>query len=210
MDDGDRVRRILEILRLEYPQPRTALRFSNPLELLIATILSARCTDKQVNRVTRKLFRKYRAPEDYLEADIRELEEDLRHLGLFRNKAKLIRRACAVLVEKYSSRVPGRMDDLVSLPGVGRKTANVVLSNAFNVSEGIAVDTHVSRVAQRLGLTGNSRPEKIEADLMSITPREEWSDLSHLLIFHGRRICKARKPRCGACVLRQLCPSAAG
>jgi endonuclease-3 len=208
MRDRKRVREILRLLRREYPAPRTALRFRNPFELLIATILSARCTDRQVNRVTRNLFKKYRTPEDYVRADIRELEEDLRSLGLYRSKARHIKKACTVLVEKHSSRVPRRMEELVALPGVARKTANVVLSNAFNVSEGIAVDTHVSRLARRLGLTRSSHAEKIEEDLMAITPRGEWSDLSHLLIFHGRRVCKARNPLCGICVLKRLCPSA--
>lgn len=208
MNRKERALKIIEILKKEYPAPRTALRFSNPFELLIATILSARCTDKQVNRVTEGLFRKYKTPEDYAKVDVRELEEDLHSLGLYRSKARNIKKACSMLVEKYSSKVPRCMDDLVALPGVARKTANVVLSNAFNMLEGIAVDTHVSRLARRLGLTGNSRPENIEADLMAITPRNEWSNLSHLLIFHGRTVCKARKPKCEICVLRGLCPSA--
>ncbi len=208
MDDKERVRKILELLKREYPNPRTALRFNNPLELLIATILSARCTDKQVNKVTKELFKKYSTPEDYSRVDVKELQEDLRSLGLYRSKAKNIKKACSILVKKHSSRVPDSMEDLITLPGVARKTANVVLSNAFNVLEGIAVDTHVSRLTQRLKLTKHTRPEKIEKDLMAITPREEWSNLSHLLIFHGRRVCKAKKPRCGTCVLRHLCPSA--
>lgn len=208
MEDRERLLKILELLKKEYPEPRTALEFSNPLELLVATMLSAQCTDERVNMVTKKLFKKYPSPEDYAKADLAELEQDIRSTGFYRNKARNIKNCCAAIVEKFGSVVPNRMEDLITLPGVARKTANIVLSNAYGVIEGIAVDTHVRRLAQRLGLTKNKDPGKIEVDLMALAPGEDWSNLSHLLIFHGRKVCKAKKPRCESCVLKELCTSA--
>lgn len=208
LKDGERLLRILELLKKEYPEPKTALEFGNPLELLVATMLSAQCTDKRVNLVTKELFKKYRSPEHYARAALEELEQDIRSTGFYRNKARNLKNCCKMIVEKFGSEVPNKMEDLISLPGVARKTANIVLANAYGVIEGIAVDTHVRRLAQRLGLTKNKDPNKIEADLMALAPKGEWSNLSHLLIFHGRKICRAKKPKCGACVLNTLCPSA--
>jgi endonuclease III len=195
-------------LKAEYPDARTELDWKNPLELLVATMLSAQTTDVQVNRVTQSLFAKYRTAEDYAHADPTELEEDIRPTGFYRNKARSLRNMAGALVEEHGGAVPGTMQELVALPGVGRKTANVVLGNAFGVDEGIVVDTHVRRVSGRLGLTENKDPVKIEQDLMKIVPGEDWTVFSHLLILHGRRICKARKPDCPNCVLNDICPSA--
>ena len=203
--------RVLEIMRLlekEWPDAKIALHYSNPLELLIATILSAQCTDERVNMVTKSLFKKYTKAEDYANARLDELEEDIKPTGFYRNKAKNIKAACKILVEKFNSEVPRTMEDMVSLPGVARKTANIVLANAYGVIEGIAVDTHVRRLAKRLGLTENDDPNKIEKDLMTIVPREKWLRITDLLIFHGRYICIARKPKCGECALNKICPSA--
>jgi endonuclease-3 len=205
---GERLLKLLELLKKEYPEPKTALEFSNPLELLVATILSAQCTDKRVNMVTKELFKKYPSPEDYAEVGLEELEQDIRSTGFYRNKARNIKNCCKMIVEKFDSEVPNKMDDLITLPGVARKTANIVLANAYGVIEGIAVDTHVRRLAQRLGLSKNKDPNKIETDLMAVAPKEEWSNLSHLLIFHGRKVCQAKKPKCDACVLNRACPSA--
>ncbi|MEM2961346.1 MAG: endonuclease III, partial [Candidatus Bathyarchaeia archaeon] len=190
------------------PDSKVALNFSNPLELLIATILSARCTDAKVNQVTAELFRKYRTPEQYAKADTKELMRLIRPLGAYRRKAKFIKECCKVLVKKFNSRVPNTMEDLLSLPGVARKTANIVLSNAYGIIEGIAVDTHVARLSRRLGLTSNKTPMKIEQDLMKVIPKEDWFKINYLLIDHGRRICKAIKPLCPQCVLKNVCPSA--
>ena len=195
-------------LKAEYPDARTELDWKNPLELLVATMLSAQTTDVQVNRVTQSLFAKYRTAEDYAHADPTELEEDIRPTGFYRNKARSLRNMADALVEEHGGEVPGTMRELVALPGVGRKTANVVLGNAFGVDEGIVVDTHVRRVSGRLGLTENKDPVKIEQDLMKIVPGEDWTVFSHLLILHGRRTCKARKPDCPNCVLNDICPSA--
>jgi endonuclease III len=195
-------------LKSEYPDARTELDWTNPLELLVATMLSAQTTDVQVNRVTRSLFAKYRTAEDYAGADPEELEEDIRPTGFYRNKARSLRNMAGALVEEHEGEVPRTMQELVALPGVGRKTANVVLGNAFGVDEGIVVDTHVRRVSGRLGLTQNRDPAKIEQDLMKIVPGEDWTVFSHLLILHGRRTCKARKPDCPNCVLNDICPSA--
>ena len=197
------------VLRLEaeYPDARTELDWKNPLELLVATMLSAQTTDVQVNRVTQSLFAKYRTAEDYAHADPTELEEDIRPTGFYRNKARSLRNMAGALVEEHEGEVPGTMQDLVALPGVGRKTANVVLGNAFGVDEGIVVDTHVRRVSGRLGLTENKDPVKVEQDLMKIVPEADWTVFSHLLILHGRRTCKARKPDCPNCVLNDICPS---
>jgi endonuclease III len=195
-------------LKAEYPDARTELDWKNPLELLVATMLSAQTTDVQVNRVTQTLFAKYRTAEDYAHADPTELEEDIRPTGFYRNKASSLRNMAGALVEEHEGEVPGTMQELVALPGVGRKTANVVLGNAFGVDEGIVVDTHVRRVSGRLGLTENKDPVKIEQDLMKVVPEEDWTVFSHLLILHGRRTCKARKPDCPNCILNDICPSA--
>jgi endonuclease-3 len=194
-------------LKAEYPDARTELDWSNPLELLVATILSAQTTDVQVNRVTQSLFAKYRTAEDYADAAPGELEEDIRPTGFYRNKARSLRGLGRTLAHEHAGEVPRTMPELVALPGVGRKTANVVLGNAFGVDEGIVVDTHVRRVSGRLGLTEGHDPAKIEQDLMKLVPREEWTVFSHLLILHGRRRCKARKPDCSNCVLNDICPS---
>jgi endonuclease-3 len=206
--DMTRVMKIIDLLEKEYPEAKTALDYRNPLEILVATILSAQCTDKRVNIVTKSLFKKYRTAEDYANADLRELEEAVRSTGFYRNKAKNIKNACQMLVEKFGSQVPRTMSELLELPGVARKTANIVLSNAYGVIEGVAVDTHVRRLSQRLGLTENTDPNKIEADLMLIVPKTHWERITDLLIFHGRNVCVARKPKCSTCVLNQICPSA--
>jgi len=191
-----------------YPDAHCELNHSNPLELLIATILSAQCSDVQVNKVTPNLFKKYRTARDYAEADPDALERDLRAIGLYRNKAKNIRAACRILADRHGGAVPRSMEELIQLPGVGRKTANVVLGNAFGQNVGIVVDTHVARLSTRLGLTRQTDPAKIEIALMKIVPREKWTLFSHWLIFHGRRRCKAQNPDCPGCELRHLCPSA--
>jgi endonuclease III len=195
-------------LKAEYPDARTELDWSNPLELLVATILSAQTTDVQVNRVTESLFSKYRTAEDYADSTADELEEDIRPTGFYRNKARSLRGMASALVEEHGGEVPRTMSELVALPGVGRKTANVVLGNAFGTNEGIVVDTHVRRVSGRLGLTECSDPVKIEQELMRLVPEGDWTIFSHLLILHGRRTCKARKPDCPNCVLNDICPSA--
>jgi endonuclease-3 len=202
-----RVLKIISLLRKEYPDAKCSLNHSNPLELLLATILSAQCTDERVNIVTGDLFRKYRRPEDYVNVPRLELEADIRPTGFFRNKAKSLQGACQMIIEKYGGRVPNKVDELLSLPGVARKTANVVLGNAFGIASGVVVDTHVSRLSQRLGITENKQPEKIERDLIEVVPKKDWIDFSHLLIYHGRRVCKARAPQCGDCVVEKLCPS---
>jgi endonuclease-3 len=202
-----RMRQIIRLLRRAYPDAHCALNHSNALELLIATILSAQCTDERVNIVTAELFRKYRTAEDYARADRAELERDIHSTGFFRNKAKAIQGAAQLIIERHGGHVPQTMEELLALPGVARKTANVVLGNAFGIASGIVVDTHVSRLAQRLALTTNTTPEKIERDLIAITPRKAWIDLPHLLIAHGRAVCKARHPQCAECVLEKLCPS---
>lgn len=199
---------LLRLLHAEYPDIRCELNFSNPWELLVATILSAQCTDERVNMVTPALFARFPDPKSLAEADREEVESLIRSTGFFRNKAKNIQGAARRLVEEHDSEVPADMDQLLALPGVARKTANVVLGNAFNIAEGVAVDTHVKRLSNRLNLTQATTPEKIEHDLMALAPREEWIDLTHLLIFHGRRVCFARKPNCPGCVVRHLCPSA--
>jgi len=207
-EDKAKLQKIIELLEKEYPDAKIALHYTNPLELLIATILSAQCTDNRVNMVTQKLFKKYKTVKDYANADLKELEEDIRSTGFYRNKAKNIKKCCQMLIEKFNSQIPKTMEKLLELPGVARKTANIVLSNAFGVVEGIAVDTHVRRLTKRLGLSMNSDPDKIEKDLMKIVSRDYWMRITDLLIFHGRRICTARKPKCEKCVLNKLCPSA--
>ncbi|MBI4553268.1 MAG: endonuclease III [Candidatus Latescibacteria bacterium] len=198
---------IVARLKREFPDARCALDFSSPLELLIATILSAQCTDDQVNRVTAALFRKYRTAQDYVDIPLEELEQDIRSTGFFHNKAKSIKHCCQALVERHGGAVPTTMEALVALGGVGRKTANVVLGNAFGIP-GIAVDTHVKRLAGRLGLSSQSDPDKIEHDLMALIPRSDWIVLGHLFAAHGRKTCLARTPRCERCGLNDVCPSA--
>lgn len=207
-DDKTKVLQIIELLEKEHPDAKIALNYTTPLELLVATILSAQCTDERVNVVTKGLFKKYRRAEDYANVDLNELEEDIRSTGFYRNKARNIKKCCQILVEKFNSQVPKTMEEMLELPGVARKTANIVLSNAYGVIEGIAVDTHVRRLAGRLGLSGHDDPSKIEGDLMEIVPKTYWKRITDLLIFHGRRICEAKKPKCGMCVLNRLCPSA--
>ncbi|MFZ3059547.1 MAG: endonuclease III [Candidatus Methanoperedens sp.] len=204
----DKVDEIIALLKKEYPNVKIALDFSNPLELLIATILSAQSTDKQINKVTKILFKKYRTPQDYVKTPQEELEKDIYSTGFYRNKAKNIKKLCGILVENFNSKVPDTMEDLITLPGVARKTANIVLSGAFGKIEGIAVDTHVKRVSFRLGLTANTDPEKIENDLMKIIPKNDWDVFALLLIQHGRQVCDAKKPKCETCVLNKLCPGA--
>lgn len=201
-----RVLKIIDLLSQDYPDARTALNYNNPLELLVATILSAQCTDKKVNEVTQALFQKYKTVRDYAEAPLEELQQDIRQTGFYRNKAKNIKSMAQLLLEEFDSQVPRTMAELVTLPGVQRKTANVVLSNAYGVIEGIAVDTHVRRLSQRLGLTQNKDPQKIEKDLMKIVPEVDWHRITDLLIWHGRAICKAQKPDCSHCSLNELCP----
>jgi endonuclease-3 len=203
-----RVAKIVKLLKKAYPDARVALGHGNPLQLLVATILSAQCTDERVNRVTPDLFRKYRSANDYATANPRVFEQEIRTTGFFRAKTKSIIECCKALVEKHGGEVPRTMEDLVELPGVGRKTANVVLGSAYGISVGIVVDTHVRRLAQRLGLSSQSDPEKIESDLMKIVVRSDWIAIGHLLIWHGRRTCPARKPKCSECSVNQLCPSA--
>jgi endonuclease III len=208
MDKRDKITIILKRLKKEYAgTPQTALRFSSPFELLIATILSAQTTDVLVNKVTEDLFIKYRTVMDFADTTPEKLAKDIRSVNFFNNKAKSINKAAKMILEKFGGNVPQTMDELITLPGVARKTANIVLSSAFGINEGIAVDTHVKRLANRLGLTKDEDPVKIEKDLMPITPKKEWGNLSHLLIFHGRKICQAKKPNHQACVLLDICPS---
>jgi len=203
-----RAQKVMELLEKEHADAEIALHYRNPLELLVATILSAQATDEQINALTPKLFQKYTTAEDYANAELTELEQDIRSSGFYRNKAKNLKNTGKMLVEKYNSQVPKTMEELVELPGVARKTANIVLFNAYGIIAGVAVDTHVSRLSQRLELTENKNQDKIEKDLMSIVPKDKWMRLTDLLIFHGRRVCDARKPRCSACVLNKICPSA--
>ena len=205
--DQARIRNLVSRLKRSYPDARCSLNFSNPLELLVATILSAQCTDERVNLVTAELFRKYRRPEDYTRVAQEELERDIHSTGFFRNKAKAIQGACRMIGEKHGGRVPETMEELIALPGVARKTANVVLGNAFQIASGVVVDTHVLRVAQRLRLTTHQQPEKIERDLIELVPRKDWIIFPHLLIVHGRLVCKARTPLCAECPVEPLCPS---
>lgn len=200
----DRAAAVLNLLSEAFPEPRTALNFSTALELLVATVLSAQCTDERVNEVTRSLFARYRTARDYAQADLAQLEKEIRPTGFFRQKAKSIKGICREIEARFGGQVPGRMEDLVTLPGVGRKTANLVLSEAFGVP-GIIVDTHVKRVAHRMGLTEETDPEKIEFDLMDYVPREDWTRLSNLLIWHGRKTCRAKRPLCPECIVKQWC-----
>ena len=203
----ERTEKIIKLLKRAHPDAKCALNHSNAFELLIATILSAQCTDERVNKVTADLFRKYRKPEAYLKVPATELQEDIRTTGFFRNKTKSIQGACKMLAEEFDGEVPQSMAELLKLPGVARKTANVVLGVAYGKSEGVVVDTHVSRLSHRLKLTRHRDAGKIEKDLMEIVPRRNWIEFAHLLIFHGRRICKARRPLCEECVVEELCPS---
>jgi len=207
--EEDRAQRILTLLRKEYPDVKgTELRFSNALELLVATILAAQCTDRKVNEVTETLFKRYKTAEDYAKADLEELQEFVKPTGFYRNKARFIKAAAEKLVKDFDSEIPRSIEEMTRLPGVARKTANIVLSNAFGIVEGIAVDTHVMRLSERLDLTKEKNREKIEEDLMKLYPKTQWFEVSNLLITHGRRICVARHPKCGACLLNKLCPSA--
>jgi len=208
-DKQVRARKIVAGLRETYPDAHCELIYSSPLELLVATILSAQCTDKRVNIVTAELFRKYRSAADYANADPTELEQVIKTTGFFRNKAKNIQTCCRKLVEKHGGEVPRTMEELIQLDGVGRKTANVVLGNAFDINVGVVVDTHVGRLSERLDLTKERNPEKVEQDLMKLVPREQWALFSHWLIWHGRRRCSARKPDCANCEINELCPSCA-
>lgn len=201
-----RTKTIIQLLKRYYPDAHCALDHTNPLELLVATILSAQCTDERVNIVTKSLFAKYRTAQAYANAKLEDLEGIIKSTGFFRAKAKSLKGTGEALLEKFGGEVPREMDELRSLPGVGRKTANVVLGNAFNITSGIVVDTHVKRLAFRLGQTANVSPEKVESDLEKIVPRADWIHYSHLLIFHGRQICKARRPLCEKCVLEGICP----
>ena len=203
-----RALKVIKLLEREYSDAEIALEYTNPLQLLIATILSAQATDEQINTITPKLFKKYKTAEDYANADLTELEQYIKSSGFYHNKAKNIKNCCKTLVEKFHSKVPKTMTELLDLPGVGRKTANIVLANAFGVVEGVAVDTHVGRLAQRLGLSESGDPKKIEADLMNIVPKDKWMRITDLLIFHGRRVCTAKKPNCAGCVLNKICPCA--
>jgi endonuclease-3 len=200
--------RVAKLLAEEYPDAECALEFHSPLELLIATILSAQCTDVRVNLVTKDLFRRYRTAEDFARADLAELERQIKSTGFFRNKAKNIQACCRQLVEEHGGEVPREFEQLVKLPGVGRKTANVVLGTAFEIAVGVVVDTHVARLSWRLGLTRHKDPVKIERDLMALLPSKEWVDLSHRLIHHGRRVCVARSPKCDVCRIENICPRA--
>jgi endonuclease-3 len=205
-DQKKRVGEIIKRLKKEYPDAHCALNHTNAFELLIATILSAQCTDERVNIITANLFRKYRTPQDYVEVSQEELAQDIKSINFFNNKAKSIRGASEKIIEYFHGEVPQTMNELLTLNGVARKTANVVLGNAFGIADGVVVDTHVSRLSQRLGLTEYQTPEKIEKDLNEIVPKKDWVMFPHWLIFHGRKICQARKPKCEECVLENICP----
>ena len=198
---------IIKLLKKEYPEPKTALTFKTPFELLVATILSAQTTDALVNKVTENIFKKYNTVKDYADASLEAFQKDISSINFYKTKAKNILGSAKMIVESFNAKVPKTMDELTSLPGVARKTANIILSNAFGINEGIAVDTHVKRLSYRLGLTKNEDPVKIEQDLMTMTPKEEWANLSHLLILHGRKICQAKKPKHSECILFDICPS---
>lgn len=206
-DPKKRTAEIIKRLKKTYPDAHCALNHTSPFELLIATILSAQCTDERVNIVTADLFRKYRGPEDFVKVSQQELERDIHSTGFFRNKAKNIKAASQRLIEVYGGEIPQTMEEILTLGGVARKTGNVVLGNAFGIASGVVVDTHVSRLSQRLGLTQEKTPEKIERDLQELVPKKNWVMFSHWLIFHGRQICNARKPKCTECVLADQCPS---
>lgn len=206
MGEHDRAGKIIQKLKVKYPNTRYYLNFSSPLELLAATILSAQARDELVNSVTPALFKKYKTAADYANAPLSQLENDIKRVNFFRNKAKSIQGACKLLVDQYGSRVPDTMEELVKLPGIGRKTANAILINAFGKIEGVVVDTHVIRLSQRLGFTREKAPEKIERDLMKLIPKAEWKRIPWLVKDHGRAICVPKKPKCSECVVNELCP----
>lgn len=208
LEPAERAKKIMQLLEKEHPDAKIALNFSNPLELLVATMLSAQTTDERVNIVTESLFRKYTKAEDYAQAPLGELEQDVRSTGFYHNKAKNLQRTCQMIAEKFHSQVPKTMDELLELPGVARKTGNIVLYGAYGIVAGVAVDTHVRRLSQRLGLSESNNPVKIEQDLMRLVPRDHWMRLTDLLIFHGRRVCTAKDPKCIDCVLNKICPCA--
>jgi DNA-(apurinic or apyrimidinic site) lyase (EC 4.2.99.18)/endonuclease III (EC 3.2.2.-) len=199
------INEIIKILEKEYPVAKTVLNFSNPLEILVATILSAQCTDERVNKVTKELFKKYKTVDDYANANLKKFEQEIKSTGFYKMKAKNIINSAKIIKEKFSGKVPDTMENLITLPGVARKTANVVLGNAYGKVEGIVVDTHVRRLAFRIGLTKNTDPNKIEQDLMKLVPKDKWMVFSYLLIDHGRKICSARKPLCEQCVIEKFC-----
>lgn len=202
-----KISKIIFLLKNEYPRAKTALKFSNPFEILVSTILSAQCTDARVNLVTNTLFKKYKTIKDYANANLKEFEREIRSTGFYHNKAKNIIATTKKILEEYEGRVPNTMEELIKLPGVARKTANIVLFNGFGKIEGIAVDTHVRRLSRRLGLSKSDNPDKIEEDLMRRLDKKEWGKVSYLLIEHGRRICNAKRPKCLLCILQNLCPS---
>ncbi len=204
----NRIEDIIRILRINYPKSRTALKYNNPVQLLIATMLAAQCTDQRVNKITLELFKKYKTVKDFAKAKQPKLEKEIYSTGFYRNKAKNIIAAAKIIVDDFGGEVPPNMQDLITLPGVARKTANIVLSSSFGKAQGIAVDTHVKRLSERLGLSPENIPEKIEIDLMEIVPKKDWLDFNYLLVNHGRLICQARKPLCPKCVINKLCPSA--
>ena len=204
----ERTKKVIDLLEKLYPGAKTALNYSTPLEILVATILSAQTTDERVNIVTKSLFKKYKTPQDYSNVDIKELEQDIHSTGFYHNKARNLQNCAKMLIEKFNAQVPKTMPELLELSGVARKTANIVLYNAYGIVEGIAVDTHVRRLSQLLGLADTDNPDKIEQELMQITPKEDWMKLTDMLIFHGRQVCIARRPKCEVCVLNQICPSA--
>ncbi|MCP2520774.1 endonuclease III [SCandidatus Aminicenantes bacterium Aminicenantia_JdfR_composite] len=201
-------RQIVSLLKVYYPNSKVALNFTTGWELLVAVVLSAQCTDERVNQVTKKLFKKYKTIEDYAKADLKEFEEDIKPTGFYRNKARNIINIAKIILNKYGGKVPNSMEELLKLPGVARKTANIVLGNAFGIVEGIAVDTHVRRLSKRLGLSNEKDPIKIERDLMEIFDKKDWFQLTYMLIDHGRKICEAKKPKCDKCFLNKICPSA--
>jgi endonuclease-3 len=206
MSELERRLKIIKILQKSYPEAKIALKYSNPMELLVATVLSAQCTDVMVNKVTEKLFKKYTRVKDYAEAELAVFEQEIRSTGFYHNKAKNIIAAAKMILERFKGELPRTMEEMITLPGVARKTANIVLYNAFGVIAGIAVDTHVQRLSQRLGFTQNTDPGKIEQDLMSFVPKTQWGKFSYLLIDHGRAVCEAKRPKCPLCLVKELCP----
>jgi endonuclease III len=208
LEPKQRTQKIIELLSQLYPTAKTALNYTNPLELLIATMLSAQTTDAQVNKVTQTLFKKYRSAKDYAQAPITQIEEDIHSTGFYHNKARNLKACAQTLIDRFHGEVPKTMEELIELPGVARKTANIVLYFAYGVTAGVAVDTHVMRLSQRLGLTEQKDQNRIERDLMTLLPKEQWMPLTDLLIYHGRQVCNAKKPRCDACVLNKYCPCA--
>ncbi len=208
MEVKEKAKEVVKRLKKEYPDVKIALRFENPFQLLIATILSAQCRDERVNEVTSELFKRFKTPEDFARADLEEIAEAIKSTGFYKQKAKYIKEACKILVEKYNGEVPKSMEALLELPGVARKTANIVLANGFGIVEGIPVDTHVRRLSQRLGLVSAKQPEKIEKELMEVVDKEDWFIFPLLLQAHGRRVCTSKKPKCEKCVLKELCDAA--